>query len=133
MPAQEAGPAGAGRLEPAVDLLAEERRGAVGADGAGRAPEERLEPDGAGALALPIETLGRDRGLDVEVRLETPGGTHPLGRIDGVHLQGRATPTLTATIPPGAPSGPATLVADLLEAGTADLVDVAREDLTLTP
>jgi len=84
-------------------------------------------------LAFPITTLGSERQLEVRVRLETPAGTHDLGVV-GLTLPkaDRVTPTLSVTIPAGAPTGNATLVADLHEAYTTDLVDCAELQLTLT-
>jgi hypothetical protein len=85
-------------------------------------------------VAALVETLGRSRGLDVALTLEAGGQSWPLGSIDALLLpeKGRVTGQTQVTIPAAATLGAARLVAETLEAGTADLVDRSIVELTLT-
>ena len=84
-------------------------------------------------VAVPVETLGRARHLDVEVSLvDAAGHTHLLG-VEALVLpeRGQATAALQVAVPAGASAGQARLVVDLLEAGTRDLVDVSEVAVTV--
>lgn len=87
-------------------------------------------------LAVPIRTWGRARALDVRVGLDLGGAISPLGALGTVVLgdRGQATLTGTITVPAGLPNvGRGDLVVELVEAGTGDLVDIARTTFTVTP
>lgn len=89
-------------------------------------------------VAIPFETLGRGRGLDVELSLEVGGVTAALGAgaRGTLYLQekGRATLILQAEVPANlAQVGVGKLVADVYEAGTKELVEVATTPFTVTP
>lgn len=87
-------------------------------------------------VAVPIETLGKGHALDVHVGLEVAGVTTVLGSARNVVLadRGATTAIVTITIPANLTNvGLGHLVAEVVEAGTQDLVDVARTGVTVTP
>lgn len=107
------------------------------------APVARAVPDRATArlgesllVAVPVETLGRGHGLDVQVMLDLGGTRVLVGKTAGLTLPDRGN--VTAIVPVAIPTsvgnvGVGRLVAEVVETGTTHLVDVASAPFTVTP
>lgn len=84
-------------------------------------------------VAVPLETLGSARRLDLQLVLEAAGGArHVVGKQPLVlGARGLGTITFDATLPASVAAGPGQLVLEVLEGDSQDLVDLTVVPVTV--